>query len=280
MAIEISRRCPLLVDLEIDQSGSMQDPLPGVPGVTKATFVADTVNGLIDAFYAKCDKGEEIYDYTFFRVRQFSSTVGSAYAGALAGKDIVPISELAVNVFQTEPRQEPVIANGRVVGMQDKEWKIWVPPVSGGGTDMLGSFREGVSAMQAWCQNHMECHPPLYFVLTDGEVTDSGLTQLGNQLKDIKTNHGNVLVMVCHISGNPVAQPIAFPASRENLADEYAKTLFDLASEIPDDMVELARSLGFSNTQKGSKAYICNAKAYEIAQFVQFGTQKALASLR
>ena len=45
MAIEISRRKPLLVNFELDQSGSMQDGLHGMPGVTKATFVADSVIG-------------------------------------------------------------------------------------------------------------------------------------------------------------------------------------------------------------------------------------------
>jgi len=44
MAIEVSRKYPLIINVDIDQSGSMGDPLPGMPGITKAMFVADTVN--------------------------------------------------------------------------------------------------------------------------------------------------------------------------------------------------------------------------------------------
>src|SRR5579871_6226913 len=69
---EISRTNPSCFLFLIDQSGSMEDPIPASPdadgpapaaGRTKAEGVADAINRLLQNLVIKCAKSEGVRDY-------------------------------------------------------------------------------------------------------------------------------------------------------------------------------------------------------------------------
>ncbi len=93
---EISRTNPSCFLFLIDQSGSMGDSFgAGESSMTKANGVADAINRLLQNLVIKCAKEEGVRDYYHVGVISYGANVGPAFAGPLAGRDLVAISEIA-----------------------------------------------------------------------------------------------------------------------------------------------------------------------------------------
>src|SRR5947208_15838832 len=104
---EISRRNPSCFLFLIDQSGSMVDPFGGEEsGRRKADQVSDVINRLLQNLIIKCAKQEGVRDYYHIGVIGYGMQVGPAFAGALAGKDLVPISEVGNTPALIETRRK------------------------------------------------------------------------------------------------------------------------------------------------------------------------------
>src|SRR5262252_7257902 len=94
-AAEISRSNPTCILIVVDQSGSMTDALgAGEAQLRKADFLADVVNRTLQDLVLRCAKAEEIRNYFHVGLIGYGNSVGSAFSGALAGRGIVPISEV------------------------------------------------------------------------------------------------------------------------------------------------------------------------------------------
>ena len=110
---EVSRNSPSCFLFIIDQSTSMLEVLNptdmepfetpktldgrtythSAQGSTKAEQVADAINRLLQNLVIRCTRNNAVRDYYHVGVLGYGATVGSAFTGALAGKDLVPISE-------------------------------------------------------------------------------------------------------------------------------------------------------------------------------------------
>src|SRR5947209_7695511 len=104
-AAEISRTNPSCFLFLIDRSGSMEDAIPasgaasdgptGGPKRTKAEGVADAINRLLQNLVIKCAKSEGVRDYYHVGVIGYGGKVKPAFSGALEGRELAPISEIA-----------------------------------------------------------------------------------------------------------------------------------------------------------------------------------------
>src|SRR5690348_10835939 len=93
---EISRNNPTMFLFLIDQSASMGDPSGGWEVMqNKADGVADAINRLLQNLAIKCNKEEGVRDYFHVGVIAYGAKVGPAFGGGLAGRELVPISEIA-----------------------------------------------------------------------------------------------------------------------------------------------------------------------------------------
>ncbi len=91
---EISRTNPTCFLFLIDQSGSMADAVPNQPNRKKADAVADAINRLLQNLVIRCAKEEGVRDYFYVGVIGYGNTVGPAFSGPLAAKELVSISEV------------------------------------------------------------------------------------------------------------------------------------------------------------------------------------------
>src|SRR5690242_21733732 len=92
---EISRSNPSCFLFLIDQSGSMDDAFgAGENNRKKADGVADAINRMLQNLVIKCAKEEGIRDYFHVGVIGYGTQVGPAFSGPLAGRALVPISEV------------------------------------------------------------------------------------------------------------------------------------------------------------------------------------------
>src|SRR5262245_42092429 len=87
----------------------MQDPFgAGESTRRKSEGVADAINRLLQNLVIKCARDTGVYDYFHIGIVGYGRTVGSAWGGALANRELVPISDIANNPARIEERTKKV----------------------------------------------------------------------------------------------------------------------------------------------------------------------------
>ncbi|AFY68523.1 von Willebrand factor type A [Thalassoporum mexicanum PCC 7367] len=270
---EISRRNPSCFLFLIDRSGSMADSFSGQgsPETQKAQAVADAVNRLIDSLGQRCVKGNEIYDYFDVGVIGYSSDVSPAFNGALSGRTIAPISTIYENPSELENRihEVPDGMGGMIEVAND--FPVWFKPMAHGGTAMCGVFDFAHTILAEWVDQHPNSYPPTVINITDGESTDGDPREEAENLKQLHTNDGNVLLYNIHLSSE-YAAPVCFPNHAEVLNDPYAKLMYELSSILPSSAQKAAENESYK-VSADSRAFMFNADPVKLIQFLDIGTR-------
>src|ERR1700682_4320939 len=105
---ELSRTNPTSLIFLIDQSSSMAEPFGAQPEKPKAQGVADGINRLLQNLVLKCAKRDGIRDYFHVDVIGYGGHMAWALAGQLAGRKLVPVSDIANHPLRVEERTRKV----------------------------------------------------------------------------------------------------------------------------------------------------------------------------
>jgi hypothetical protein len=268
---EISRTNPSCFVFLIDQSGSMVEPIAGSDGKRKCDSVADAINRLLHNLIIKCARGEGVRNFYDVCVIGYGAQVGPAFAGPLAGRDLVPLSDIAKSPARVDERTKKIDdgAGGEII--QKVKFPMWFEPTAKGTTPMGAALDLAHHLLAGWVGRHQFSYPPIVINISDGEATDFGPVPQAEALTSLATSDGNVLLLNCHISSQSVA-PIIFPDSDADLPDEFARTLYQVSSVLPESLRNLARNENFvlGPTARG---FAFNADLVELIRFLDIGTR-------
>lgn len=268
---EINRAKPTAFFFLIDQSGSMDDAWGVDSGKRKCDAVADAINRLLSTLVLRCAKGEDVRDYFQVGVIAYGGTVRSGFGGVLANRQFVPISEIADNPLRVEQRTRKEDDGAGGLLERTVRFPVWFEPNANGNTPMTAAIEETAKAVRAWCELYPLSYPPAIINISDGEPTDGSPLFAAEQLKQIRTNDGNVMLFNIHISGLS-KRPTEFPDTQVGLPDEFAQRLFEMSSQLPPRLVEEARREGFAVTNN-SRGFAFNADLRSLVQFLDIGTR-------
>ena len=268
---EISRTNPSCFLFVIDQSGSMSDSFPD-GSKTKAAGVSDAINKLLQELVIRCAKEEGVRDYFHIGVIGYGATVGPAFGGALAGKKLATVSEIANSPARIEERIKKIDDGAGGLVDQKVRFPIWFDPSSANGTPMCNALNEAKSVLQGFLAQHPNCFPPVVIHITDGESTDGDATENMHALTALSSNDGNVLLFNLHLSSNPNAKSTAFPSDSSSLPDQFAQMLFNNASQLTPFMRSTAGQHGF-NLSEGARCFVLNADLVLVVQALDIGTR-------
>lgn len=269
---EISRANPTCFVFLLDQSRSMEDAIGGEDSAqSKQLVVADAINRLLQELAVKCAKEEGVRDYFYVSVIGYGKTVGPALVGALAEREIVPLSEVAANPARLEERTKKIPDGAGGLVDQPVKFPIWVDPVASGGTPMSQAFALAQSIVAAWLGDHPGCFPPVVLNLTDGESTDGDPAGPARALRELASSDGNVLLFNLHVSSD-ASPAISFPDSDAALPNQYAKTLFSVSSVLPNHMRTYALQQGYA-VSGDTRGFVFNADVTSVIQFLDIGTR-------
>ena len=269
---EISRENPTCFIFLIDQSGSMSDVVGGDPNKKKANAVADAINRLLMETAIKCTKDDGVRDYIDVSVIGYGKSVGPAFAGSLANRDLIPINEIVNNPAGVVSCQKDDGAGG----LATFRFPVWVYPVAESFTPMCEALSYAKNLLvNQWLPQHPDSFPPLIFNITDGESTDGNPFNHAEEIKKLATADGNVLLFNVHLSSKSV-KPFIFPDNQENLPDEYAKLLFSMSSNLTPQMQELAKERGYSDISNTSKGFVYNTEIVSLIHALTIGTRRTL----
>lgn len=270
--VEISRANPTCFVFLLDQSTSMIDPMAvGETPKRKADAVADALNRLLFELSLKCAKEEGVRDYFHIAVLGYGAQVGSAFGGALAGRDLVPLSQVADNPLRVEERAKKVPDGAGGLVETTARFPVWVDPVANGGTPMSQALGAAVALVERWVSDRPGCFPPIVINLTDGESTDGDPSAPASRLRALATADGPVLLFNLHVSGGQSA-PVVFPSADGGMPDDFARLLFNMSSPLPPHMQAYAASQGIA-VSEGSRGFVFNADITSVVQFLDIGTR-------
>ncbi len=271
---EISRANPTCFLFLLDQSGSMGDPFGGGEvQLRKADFLADVANRTLHDLVIRCTKAEEIRNYYYVSIIGYGGNVGSGFAGALAGRTLVPISEVGEYPARLEDRAKKVPDGAGGLVEQTIRFPIWIDPQSNGGTPMCASLSQAKAILQEWLKEHPYCFPPVVVHITDGESTDGDPTAEGQAISSLASSDGQVLMYNCHLSSQR-AQKIEYPADASVLPNDFARILFNISSVLPSQFRQAGGQMGI-NLAEGARGFVFNADAAALVQFFDIGTRPA-----
>jgi hypothetical protein len=269
---EISRANPACFLFLIDQSESMKFPIGGgdVP-MQKAEAVADAVNRLLSELSIKCAKEDGVRDYFHVGVIGYGASVGPIFDGKLAGRELVPLSEVAAQPARIEERERSTVSRGGTATKQAVKVPTWFSPVAYGDTPMCAALDRARSALAAWLAQHPGSFPPIVLNITDGESTDGDPSGAAEALRNLTSTDGHVLLFNLHLSSDH-SEPVVFPTVESSLPDAYARLLFRLSSPLPEDM-RTAASRHDLSLSEGARGFAFNADISAVVRFLDVGTQ-------
>jgi hypothetical protein len=269
---EISRSNPSMFLFLIDQSGSMSDRFgAGDSEKKKADGVADAINRLLQDLSIKCAKEEGVRDYYHVGVIGYGRKVGPAFSGALAERELVPISTVAETPARVEERTRKVEDGAGGLVDQSVRFPIWFEPVANGGTPMCQALVRANDILKKWLEEHPDCFPPIVINITDGEATDGNPALPAKNLTELASSDGNVLLFNLHLSSQKTT-PVEFPSSEEGLPDKYARSLFSMSSVLPEYMRTVAGQEGVE-TSPNTRGFVFNADIVSVIRFLDIGTR-------
>jgi hypothetical protein len=241
------------------------------PPRKKAEVVADALNRLLRELAIKCAKEGGVRDYFHVAVIGYGGRVGSVFGGELAGKDLVPLSQVARYPSRVDERMKKVPDGAGGLVEQATKMPVWVEPFGQNGTPMCQAFAQARSLVDSFLTMYPDCFPPVVLNLTDGESTDGDPSQEAAKLRDLASTDGNVLLFNLHVSTQG-GQATVFPGESRELSDDYARTLFAMSSPLPPHMRNYATQEGIA-VEESSRGFVYNADMTTVVQFLDIGTR-------
>jgi hypothetical protein len=254
----------------------MEDGFAGAAnGRSKAQELADIINRLLQTLVTRCAQGEQVHDYFDVGVIGYGETVGPILQGALAGRDLVRISDIAFNPALIEQRTRTVPDGDGGFVDESYQFPVWLDPVHTGGTPMCEALQRAKAALDGWVASHPQSYPPTVVHITDGESTDGEPFEGASAIRALATSDGPVSLFNLHLSSSP-ATPVTFPNGESGLPDQFARNLFDMSSLLPARIRQEAASDGYP-VDDSSRGFAFNADLVEAIRFIDIGTRVACA---
>ncbi len=269
---KITRTNPTCLLFLVDQSGSMRLPFGRDQRIRKADGVADAINRLLYGFVLKTTSGDHVLDRYFIGVFGYGKRVGSALGGDLAGQGLVPVSQIADKPLRLEKRVKKVSDGAGGLVEAETRFPVWLDPVANSSTTpMCEALREAKKTIESFVTSCPKAFPPIVINITDGAASDGDPRPLADELRQLSTEDGQVLLFNVHISSKELP-PIEFPSREEGLPDKHARLLYRMSSTLPEQMIQSARSMELT-VAEGARGFVFNADLVSVIQFLEIGTE-------
>jgi hypothetical protein len=273
---EISRTNPTCFVFLVDHSTSMQNPIQGEAGnPKKSEFVAESINKVLQSLIVSASKDLDIRRYFQIAILGYGFEVKSAFKGALADRELLWIDEVYENPLRLEDRiREEDLGEEGVVELTTR-YPIWIEAEAKGQTPMCAAMNRAIEILTPWVEEHPDSYPPTVINLTDGESNDGDVRIPANELKQLHTNDGNVILLTVHASSNSFAEKVFFPDTEQNLPDHFSKTMFTMSSILTPNMKRTSSEILGIELGDSARGMVYNGDIASIVQALEIGTRPA-----
>lgn len=276
---QITRNTPTAFIFLVDHSVSMQKKttLYGEQ-MTMAEAAARIVNSQINELVLRCVKMGDTRHYYDIAVVGYGEKAYSGWQGELEGRDFVSPEELKDHPY-TKIVTRKELRTRKGVQVKEIEQVQWVSARHDGSwTHYHKAFDYAKSLLDGWMTEHHEkdCYPPTVIHITDGEFNHASkeeVMQKANELKEMFTNDGNVILFNIHFTADTDAISVACPIEKSELSgNRYGEYLYEMSSLLPERYnQDIARCLNDNRTGR-HVAMGVNADATTLIKLMDIGT--------
>ncbi len=215
--------------------------------------VVAEVNRFLYGAIMRCVRGETIRNAFYISLLGASDEVQSAFAGQFAGREVVPIGELAEHPLRIAIKTRQIDDGvGGIVEVEERlpEWFDSILPSNVAQAELL---RAAEKIAADYMQASPESFPPMVVHLTDGMAPpDPGaVREAGEAIKSVKTALGGSALLF-HLSANRTADP--FWASESSSLPRSIQDRFPKQLAYSEDLCELL-SIFAVGTRPSSHTY-------------------------
>jgi hypothetical protein len=269
---EISRAHPACILFVLDQSLSMEEGIAGSER-PKGDALSRAINRFIRDLIFQCLKGDrplhrfDVSVIGYCTDEEGRPIVGPAFQGALSNRDIVSVSDL----YDYPLREEVKEVDDGDGGLVTRRTPVWYDLKPRGGTPMVQGLRYCYNVAQQWIASHPDSFPPIVIHVTDGEPTDGDPESVADDLRDLKTRDGALLLFNCHLSAR-ADTPLLFPAYEFDIPGEDSQMLFRMSSMLPEPCMRNAASKGYQ-FDPAARGLVFNGDSTALIQLIHIGTR-------
>ncbi len=275
---EISRNNPTAFFFVVDQSFSMSEPLGGSTN-SKSVMLATVVNRILNELVIRCSKGDEVWNYFEVALIGYGNDaygptkVGSAFGGSLAGRNIVPISEIADYPIRIDKKTKKMDDGAGGLVEVPIEFPVWLEPTFSSGTPMNEAMSYSFNLVADWVTQHPKSFPPIVIHVTDGEPTDGDPRPSAEAIRNLSTDDGNVLMFSLHLSQQDAGMTV-FASDSKGLPNANAQMLHEMSSQLPNKWVGIAAETMGLSVSPAARAFVYNANLEGMVKFLEIGTRQ------
>lgn len=196
------------------------------------------------------DNAPRIWHVTQAMKRILSTLIMRSTKGAV----VSPRYRIAVCAYSDSPRD----IFGKIEGIDAIAKMPDIQLIPEGTTNTASAFRWAANLLTNELKAYGQRPAPLVCHLTDGEYTEESPVSVAKEILNMRTADGHVLIENIFVGDAltdlPIVDPKSWPGvfSRDELAHDYARELFDMSAPLPDSYAHLLREMGYSLTP-GSK---------------------------
>ncbi|HEX6798454.1 MAG TPA: hypothetical protein VF116_12160 [Ktedonobacterales bacterium] len=290
----LSRQYPGLFVVLLDQSGSMGEPVEG-EDLTKADYATSAINELVYtiAHEAATDDTGRTKKLAYLTIFGYNDTV---YPLLTSTGDPLDIQFLAEHTRGTEDvvRYE-YDSTTHAYRAVTRARPYWIDtPRAEGRTQMAKALLQAQQVIARWLDParpapplepgqaaRQEGFPPVIVNITDAEHNGDGdPIAVAAALKQQGTLQGETLIFTCHITREK-RQPLVFPSSPTELGMLHpsAAAMFEMSSVMPQPLREKASQVTHGlAVPPGARAFVYNANAQLLAEFLKWGTKGTMGA--
>lgn len=212
-----------------------------------ARGITDAVNAFLRSLAARCVVNGELRHDVHVALVEYGARVGSAWGGALAGRDVVPIAEIAAHPMR-----------------RDAEGDAWLDVVHAGETPMGEALERAHLLVREWAAAHADSFPPVVVNLTAGKRTGDDLARHAWAIRSVATRDGAALLFTV-VRDNGWGEPAW---GVEGYSESEREPGFRLSSPLPPSIATAVRDAGYL-LPDAPRGYLQDASAADFANALQ-----------
>ncbi len=289
---KVTSETPTLIIILIDQSTSMERIMAqkGTQTYRISTMAKIVSDNLLYTCLRKAMRGTKIKQYVEFAIIGYGISVHSALPRVNLDEFPIDMERLKQEAQKTDTEE------GELVPRAKREW---VEERSDGLTPMVAALKQARKIIEDWIPTHKSSYPPTIINLTDGmpnddekylemlengyigDLSQTGLINESNAIKQLHTDDGNVMIANCHISSEQTIT-VEYPAYASEIEkiDPLARILFEMSSTIPEPLRKLGNDPMFDmGLASNAKFFLFNAETKSMVNFMKFGTTTATGGI-
>lgn len=249
----------------VDESAAMSRPMAdGHP--PRLQMIATGINGLIKSWSGVSNAAVGVLGY-----HSVSGTpeVVSRWAGSWAGRDLVPLQELAASPARVEQRVRKLPSPNPLIPPVEQavDFPVWYEPGSPAGEACQQAvFQQAQQMVENWLRDSGGAGQAIVVHIFSSASTDGNPGKIIQGI--LQSTAGNCQVWNLHLGLTANIPPTLYPSTKANLPLGTATDWFDRSSKI-SDVVLAGMKQQKLRALPGARALICNATALEVFQALQ-----------